>query len=80
MGRDYYRQLSKMGYKVVLWVDADYQQIEGICSPTDISKTEYDLILLAVSRQEYADSIINDLLDMGIKQKRIVWKKTIRTI
>ncbi len=78
-GKDYFRQLTKMGYEVVLWVDGNNQQTEGIHSPTEISKTKYDLILVAVSRQEYADSMIRVLLDMGIDQKQIVWKKPVRT-
>ena len=78
-GKDYFRQLTKMGYEVVLWVDANYRQIEGIHSPRKILQAEYDLILLAVSRQEYVDSISSSLLEMGINQKRIVWKKPIRT-
>ena len=79
-GKDYFRQLTKMGYEVVLWVDANYRQIEGIHSPRKILQAEYDLILLAVSRQEYVDSISSSLLEMGINQKRIVWKKPIRTV
>lgn len=78
MGKDYYRQLSKMGYEVVLWVDSRAQEEKGIKAPYNILNTDYDIILVAVSRYEYAKDIITILLEMGIGKERIVWKRPVR--
>ncbi|MCM1222186.1 MAG: glycosyltransferase, partial [Lachnospiraceae bacterium] len=79
-GRDYFRQLTKMGYHVVLWVDSNSSEIENVRKPSDIPGIEYDVILLAVSRPEYVDSIRQSLSDIGIGEEKLMWKKPIRTI
>lgn len=78
MGKDYQRQLTKMGYRVVLWVDSHAQEDRKIKAPYEILNTDYDIILIAVSRSEYAKDIITTLLDMGIEKDRMIWKQPIR--
>lgn len=79
-GQDYYRQLTKMGYKIVLWVDSNSSRIENVKQPSAILDVEYDVILISVSRSEYVEGIRNSLRDMGIGEDRMLWKKPVRTM
>ena len=79
-GRDYYRQLTKMGYNVVLWVDSNSSEIENVKAPTAIFEVEYDIILLSVSRSEYVESIKQSLRNIGIGEEKLMWKKPVRTL
>ena len=79
-GQDYYRQLTKMGYEIALWVDSNQSRIEKVKKPCAILDVEYDVILIAVSRPEYVESIRNSLADMGIGEDRLMWKKPVRAM
>lgn len=79
-GRDYYRQLTKMGYNVVLWVDSNSSEIENVKAPTAIFEVGYDIILLSVSRSEYVESIKQSLRNIGIGEEKLMWKKPVRTL
>lgn len=79
-GRDYFRQLTKMGYDVVLWVDSNSSEMENVREPRAILETEYDVILLAVSRPEYVESIKESLKIIGIGEEKLMWKKPVRTV
>ncbi len=78
-GKDYYRQLTKMGYEVILWVDSNPVQ-EDVKSPQEILKIQYDVILIAVSRPAYADSIRQSLQDIGVGEDKLIWRQPVRTI
>lgn len=79
-GRDYFRQLTKMGYDVILWVDSNSLKLENVREPRSIFEVEYDVILLAVSRPEYVESIKQSLRDIGIGTEKLIWKKPIRSL
>ena len=79
-GRDYFRQLTKMGYNIVLWVDSNSSGMENVREPCAICETEYDVILLAVSRPEYVESIKKSLKDIGIGTEKLMWKKPVRSL
>lgn len=79
-GRDYFRQLVKMGYDVVLWVDSNSTEVESVKTPQAISDVEYDVILLAVSRPEYAESMKQTLKSIGIGEEKLMWKKPVRAL
>lgn len=79
-GQDYYRQLTKMGYEIVLWVDSNDSPIENVKKPCAILNTEYDLILISVSRPEYVESIKRSLNDISIGEEKLVWKKPVRVM
>ena len=78
MGRDFQLQLSKMGYQIVLWVDSHWTEGQDVKAPQNILDIEYDIILVAVSKYEYAKDIIIKLQNMGIGRDRIVWKCPVR--
>lgn len=79
-GQDFYRQLTKMGYEIILWVDSNNSRIETVKQPSAILEAEYDIILISVSRPEYVESIRASLLDMGIGEERLLWKKPVRAM
>lgn len=80
VGKDYFRQLTKMGYEVVLWVDSNNIQNEGVRKPEEIYRTEYDIILIAVSRPEYVEGIKQTLKKMKIEEEKLVWREPVRVI
>ena len=77
-GQDYFRQLKKMGYEIILWVDSSNTQIENVKKPSTILDVEYDIILISVSRPEYVESIKRSLSDIGIGEEKLIWKKPVR--
>lgn len=79
-GRDYYRQLVKMGYDVVLWVDSGSTGRENVKPAQAIPGVEYDVILLAVSRPEYAEDMKRTLRGMGVGEEKLMWKKPVRAL
>lgn len=79
-GKDYFRQLTKMGYEVVLWVDRNYRNEEHVKNPQEILSTEYDVILIAVSRPEYVKDIRQSLQRLGIAEEKLMWKQPVRMI
>lgn len=80
VGKDYFRQLMKMGYEVVLWVDSNDSKDEQVKNPQEILSTEYDMILIAVSRPEYVKSIRQSLQSLGIVEEKLMWKQPVRII
>lgn len=80
VGKDYFRQLTKMGYEVVLWVDSNNTQNEGVRKPEEIYRTEYDIILIAVSRPEYVEGIKQTLKKMKIEEEKLIWREPVRVI
>lgn len=80
VGKDYFRQLTKMGYEVVLWVDSNNIQNEGVRKPEEIYRTEYDIILIAVSRPEYVEGIKQTLKKMKIEEEKLIWREPVRVI
>lgn len=79
-GKDYFRQLTKMGYEVVLWVDSNDSFEEIVRRPQEIVSVEYDIILIAVSRPEYADSIRQSLQRLGIGKEKMMWRQPVRAV
>ena len=79
-GQDYYRQLVKMGYEIVLWVDSNNSRIEKVKKPDEILNVEYDIILISVSRPEYVESIRQSLREIGIGEEKLMWKKPVRAM
>lgn len=80
VGKDYYRQLSKMGYHIVLWVDSNGAEGEIVKRPQEILRTEYDMILIAVSRPEYVESIRKSLRSLGVSEEKTLWRQPVRVL
>ena len=82
VGIDYYRQIRchEEG-QLVLWVDKHWDEItdvnEKIYPIDELGEADYDCILIAVKRKELADSIKEELLELGINEDKIWWKSPI---
>lgn len=81
VGQMAYKQLKTFGYSVVLWVDKaykDYQNMEmDVAPPEEIISKEYDIVLIAVSRENVVEKIKNELIKNGIPKEKLLWKKPI---
>ncbi len=73
-GRMYVKQLNMLNFcSIVLWVDKNYEQFDSeICSPEEISKTDYDKIVIAIANQNVKNQVIEYLAGLGINKENIV--------
>ena len=76
VGVDYYSQICRIpDCKIVLWVDTQKKSRNTYCeigSVDDISQAEYDIIVVAVKSLETGKKIKLNLMQMGIKEERIL--------
>lgn len=74
VGRAFYHTLNASpNYSVALWVDKNYEEIEGVSNPQSILSTEYDIILISVAKEEVAKDIRQELVEMGVNERKILW-------
>ena len=78
-GYDFYRQVKTTGYcEVVAWVDRQYlwwgEMNLPVDSPENITKLEYDRVILTAETKRVADSMRNDLVGLGVPEEKIFWK------
>lgn len=86
MGQDIMWSCKKMGQEIMAWVDRDYllYQKDGMdVSCIDILENDefikdVDVILIAVSNENIADKIKQNLMQMKINKEKIIWKKPVR--
>ena len=78
VGIRYYRQIYRQNQiRMVLWVDKnwrDYKDV-SVSAPEEIVKFEYDYIVIAVKRKDLADEIRGELIEMGIRESKILWRE-----
>lgn len=84
VGKDYWNLLKKMdGTENVTWVDKNWKNYNLKIFPINpiekIMDINYDYILLAVAKKELANEIKEELLLMGVKEEKILWKEPIST-
>ncbi len=81
MGEDFANQLKKLGCEVVLWVDGNYQywQKKGkkISDPLMIKNCVFDKIIVAVSSEKARIEIKDYLVQMDVKEEKIILPRTI---
>ena len=80
VGKDYYVQLCRyVQCKVTVWVDKNASKYKyeyhAIVHPDQLSKYDYDVCIIAVNRQSLADRIKYELIEYGIEESKIIWKK-----
>lgn len=80
VGREYasYVKCSSK-WKFVAWLDrnAQWYRKEGmnVCTPDSILGKSFDIVLIAVAKQEIADEIMKELMEIGIAEEKIYWSK-----
>ena len=77
VGRDFFIQLLRReDTEIVAWVDRNYEKIGfPVQSPDFILKIDYDLVVIAISDNRTACGIKRVLLDMGIQEEKIFYKR-----
>ncbi len=78
VGQAYYEQIIRTGYcEVAEWVDknADMYRDCGLCVslPSEIENSQYDMVIIAVYDAYSARRINEELINLGVSQKKIVW-------
>lgn len=85
VGCDYYYQIQNQNMCIVnLWVSKNWQKgrKKGLDTvPVERLMTEkYQYIVIAVERQDMAEEIREELINMGIHSEMILWKPPIYTV
>lgn len=78
VGRDYFDFIKRgKDYEVVLWVDTNYERLkkEGlpVHAPQEIQESQYDYILISMTRKRVAKAISEELISRGIDKEKIIW-------
>ncbi len=86
VGESYINELKLSNYAdVVGWADQNYATLKmynntNIISPELIKEKNFDKLLIAILDEEIAFEIKDDLIKMGIPEKKIIWEKPIRIV
>lgn len=81
VGKDYYLHMIRNGISPAIWVDRRYNELQSnyqIKPIEELLTAEYDCIVIAVLEKELAEGITDELIELGINQKLIIWKQPIR--
>lgn len=78
MGQDYYSQIQKLKMcNIVLWVSKNRKVLQGSnleLSPlSSLLSEQFDYVIIAVSRKDMALDIRKELVEMGVKDNKILW-------
>lgn len=84
VGKDYYYQIKKQNFCAIdMWVSKSWEreQAAGLeVSPvSDLLKDTYDYVVIAVEREDMAGEIRQELIALGVKEEKILWRKPIYT-
>lgn len=79
VGCYYYRQAVTLScFSKVLWVDKDAEKYRKLGFPVQdiesISGSVYDKLIIAVEREQLANHIKKELLQLGVPEEKIIWK------
>ncbi len=82
IGKTYYQQIQRSQYcEVVAWVDKNDKLYDDLpVQSTDVVNADlkFDYIVIAIYSEYEKDKVVSILLDRGIVQDKIVWKKEYR--
>jgi lactate dehydrogenase-like 2-hydroxyacid dehydrogenase len=80
VGKDYYAQFSKQeNCNVVSWTDKNYDKYNypyyRVKSLDETFAKDYDIVVIAVLKEQTAQSIRDELIARGIPKEKIIWKE-----
>lgn len=78
VGKSYKHQIDNLKYcDIVNWVDSSWKTIDiaDVVSPYCINDAEFDYVLIATLKEEYAEEMMLFLHNVGISDKKIVWER-----
>lgn len=76
VGRDYVSQMVlDQQFNIIAWIDKKFEEkINKLClAVTSIKELDFDIVLIAVRKEATALQIKNQLLDLNIEERKIVW-------
>ncbi len=83
VGKDYYRQLSETeGIKIAGVADASASAAEMLSERIkieDIAKAEYDLVIIALAKEEIFLKVREMLIKLGVPEEKIFWPNPMGT-
>ena len=69
---------EKKRKQIVMWVDKNYCELGyPICNPHELTKTQFDYILIAIESEKIYLEIKKYLCDISIDEKNIFWVPSI---
>lgn len=79
VGVRYYQQICRQRHlQMALWADKDWKRHREsglpVSSPEQMVEIEYDFIVIAVKRENLAEDIRKELVEMGFSESRILWR------
>ena len=82
-GYDFYRQIVSTGYcEIVLWVDRQYEWWRYMGLPVEppekLCDVNYDVVVSTAEREAVHQSIVEDMMVMGVAEETVFWKRDYR--
>lgn len=72
-GKDFINQIEKTQYcSIVALCDNAYKKMKNVYSPEIIKTLNYDYVVVSITREDIADSVIKQLIKEGIKKNQII--------
>lgn len=80
VGIDFYIQFCKYRCKIVAWVDkyAYNYDFANVIKKDELKNIVYDICIIAVDSCDLAEEIKKELLDINIKENKIIWRQPLR--
>ena len=81
VGKDYIRQIQKENLcEDYIWVDKGYKLKDNymgveVLSPAEMMEYQFDYVIIAVNNEKVMNEIKNELVELGIGNKKISWTK-----
>ncbi len=80
IGQNYYAHICKYNdITIVAWADKNYKKFHynyrEVISKNEIMNYEFDLLIVALLDKVRAELVKKELLDSGIPESKIIWKK-----
>lgn len=79
VGRNFFKWCNFRQYEVIAWVDKNWEECRGyglpltVEAPKKLQEVEFDLVCVAVKKQELAEEIRRELVEAGIAKSKILW-------
>lgn len=78
VGAIYYKQIQKLDmYHLVAWVDSNYIKYQdkgfNVVAPKIVNRVEFDYLVIAVKRDEIAQTIIRNMEKMGVSKEKMIF-------
>lgn len=86
VGKSYINELKISNYaNIAGWSDKNYEKIRSynnvnIIAPCLIKEIAFDVLLIAVLDEKVANDVKHDLVNMGIDENKIIWKKPVHIV